>query len=224
MPNYPEVEDQAILDQWQEVVEVAARLLHVPSAIITRVDPPMIQVFRASQTEGNFYSEGQEARMAGHYCQHVIESRQPLMVSDARESEEWRNAPEIKYSAVSYFGYPVRLPSGEVFGTLCVLDRAEHHYSEDDAALLRQLCGLVEAHLALACQKRQLEAQLAEIETLRGIIPICASCKKIRNDSGFWEQVEDYFKVRSLAEFSHSLCPTCEKKYSDEVMAEDYKN
>jgi len=51
-----------------------------------------------------------------------------------------------------------------------------------------------------------------EIKTLRGIIPICAQCKKIRNDSGYWEQVEGYIADHSYAEFSHGLCPECLKK------------
>lgn len=48
-----------------------------------------------------------------------------------------------------------------------------------------------------------------EIRTLRGIVPICASCKKIRSDEGFWQSVESYVSARSYAEFSHGLCPEC---------------
>jgi PAS domain S-box-containing protein len=48
-----------------------------------------------------------------------------------------------------------------------------------------------------------------EINTLRGIIPICSSCKKIRDDKGYWHQVEVYVRDRSEAEFSHSICPEC---------------
>lgn len=54
-----------------------------------------------------------------------------------------------------------------------------------------------------------LEKSLSEVKTLRGFLPICASCKKIRNDHGFWEQVEVYIRDRSDAEFSHSICPEC---------------
>lgn len=55
-----------------------------------------------------------------------------------------------------------------------------------------------------------------EIQLLRGIIPICAYCKKIRNDTGFWEQVEDYIHKHTMLEFSHGLCPDCYKRLSDE--------
>jgi PAS domain S-box-containing protein len=57
-----------------------------------------------------------------------------------------------------------------------------------------------------------LETAIEEIKTLKGILPICASCKKIRNDKGYWEQIEAYISDHSDAEFSHSICPDCIKK------------
>jgi len=55
-----------------------------------------------------------------------------------------------------------------------------------------------------------------EIKTLRGIIPICSSCKNVRDDKGYWQQVEAYVRDRSEAEFSHSICPECfEKLYPE---------
>jgi hypothetical protein len=58
----------------------------------------------------------------------------------------------------------------------------------------------------------QLQKALSEVKTLRGFIPICASCKKIRDDKGYWNQIESYIQTHSEAEFSHSLCPECVKK------------
>jgi hypothetical protein len=51
-----------------------------------------------------------------------------------------------------------------------------------------------------------------ENKTLKGFLPICASCKKIRDDQGYWNQIESYIKARSQAEFSHSICPDCAEK------------
>jgi hypothetical protein len=58
----------------------------------------------------------------------------------------------------------------------------------------------------------ELKEALANVKTLRGLIPICASCKKIRDDKGYWSQVEVYVRDRSEAEFSHGICPDCMKK------------
>ena len=55
----------------------------------------------------------------------------------------------------------------------------------------------------------QLQQALAETKTLRGIIPICMVCKQIRNDKGFWEQVEVYVHNHTGADFSHGICPNC---------------
>jgi DNA-binding NtrC family response regulator len=59
---------------------------------------------------------------------------------------------------------------------------------------------------------RELRQALAEVKTLSGLLPICASCKKIRDDKGYWNQIEVYIRDHSQAEFSHGLCPDCAKK------------
>jgi len=56
---------------------------------------------------------------------------------------------------------------------------------------------------------QELTEALQRVKTLSGLLPICASCKKIRNDDGYWEQVETYIKRRSNAEFTHGICPDC---------------
>ncbi len=63
---------------------------------------------------------------------------------------------------------------------------------------------------------KELTAALEEIETLRGILPLCSFCKKIRNDAGYWEQVDVYIKKHTSAEISHSVCPDCIKKHYPE--------
>jgi len=63
-----------------------------------------------------------------------------------------------------------------------------------------------------------LKKTLMEIDQLRGIVPICANCKKIRNDEGYWEQVERYISSKSKAKFSHGICPDCAKKLYGEYL------
>jgi hypothetical protein len=61
--------------------------------------------------------------------------------------------------------------------------------------------------------ERELLDANKEIKQLRGILPICAHCKKIRDDNGYWSRVESYIQRHSGAQFSHSICPECAKKY-----------
>lgn len=63
----------------------------------------------------------------------------------------------------------------------------------------------------------KLSESLTKIKKLEGILPICAKCKKIRDDKGYWGQVEAYIQERSEAEFSHSICPNCAEEYHNEL-------
>lgn len=64
----------------------------------------------------------------------------------------------------------------------------------------------------------QLQKALTEVKQLSGLLPICASCKKIRDDKGYWNQIESYIRDHSGVEFSHGICPECMKKlYPDEI-------
>ena len=67
----------------------------------------------------------------------------------------------------------------------------------------------------------RLEKAYEEIKTLRGILPICASCKKIRDDEGYWEQVEVYVGKRTGVDFSHGLCPECYEKAMQDLLVKD---
>ena len=89
------------------------------------------------------------------------------------------------------------------------------------------ICGEIIARLKKTQEENTklingLQQSLREIKTLRGIIPICASCKNIRDDKGFWNKVESYLKKHSEVEFSHGICPDCARKlYPDLVESEE---
>ena len=59
----------------------------------------------------------------------------------------------------------------------------------------------------------KLQQALSELETLRGLLPICACCKKIRDDHGYWNHIESYIRKHTLADFTHTLCPECVKQF-----------
>lgn len=64
---------------------------------------------------------------------------------------------------------------------------------------------------------KDLELALSEIKTLKGILPICAACKKIRDDEGYWKQIELYISEHSGAEFTHGICPECARRLYPEA-------
>jgi|AntAceMinimDraft_9_1070365.scaffolds.fasta_scaffold44207_2 CheY-like chemotaxis protein len=69
---------------------------------------------------------------------------------------------------------------------------------------------------------RELQDALDKIKTLRGLLPICSYCKKIRNDKGYWERVEDYIEKHTDVQFSHGICKECLKKISPETYRRKY--
>ena len=64
----------------------------------------------------------------------------------------------------------------------------------------------------LETANQELQVALENVKTLSGLVPICSSCKKIRDDQGYWHQVEEYIHAHSNAQFSHGICPECFKK------------
>ncbi len=73
----------------------------------------------------------------------------------------------------------------------------------------------------LLSSNKELRKAISEIKRLRGILPICAYCKRIKDDTGYWQQVELYISEHSDADFSHSFCPECMKKLYPEFAEEE---
>ncbi len=78
--------------------------------------------------------------------------------------------------------------------------------------LLKYLSSLAAFIGEMGLRQIKLRKALDSIKTLKGLLPICSNCKKIRDDTGYWNQIEAYIKDHSEADFTHSLCPECVKK------------
>lgn len=208
-------------DEWQRIVNLLCNIAHVTSAAITHLDLPYIEVFKVSQNKDNPIYEGMKVELAEHYCEQVVKERRKVLVANATKSERWASAPELEHSLISYLGYPILLPDGRIFGTICLHDSKENPYSQEIDELLQHFRRLVESHFALTKQAKDLQDKVNEIELLKGIIPICSHCKSIRNDDGYWMEVEAFIKKHPAAAFSHGLCPTCAKKFYPDFFSSD---
>ena len=93
----------------------------------------------------------------------------------------------------------------------------QHLLVRGTSALMRRIerqRELLEANAVLVAELRQ---AMQNVQALSGLIPICAHCKKIRNDEGFWEQVESYLHFHSEAQFTHGICPDCASVMREEL-------
>lgn len=92
------------------------------------------------------------------------------------------------------------------------MERERQALQEEQALLRQQVEEREKTEKENALLIQQLQQALSKVKLLSGFLPICASCKKIRDDKGYWNQVEFYIKEHSEAEFSHGICPECAKK------------
>ncbi len=95
----------------------------------------------------------------------------------------------------------IREKTGHILGFIFICsDRTQHKQAEKEREKLIN----------------ELQEALARVKTLRGLLPICSSCKMIRDDKGYWKQLESYIRDHTEAEFTHSMCPQCaEKAYAE---------
>jgi DNA-binding response OmpR family regulator len=76
---------------------------------------------------------------------------------------------------------------------------------------------IVNLQQSLTSRISELEAALADVRRLQGLLPICSYCKKVRNEANYWQQVESYITTHSDLELSHSVCPTCLERVMREI-------
>jgi diguanylate cyclase (GGDEF)-like protein len=140
-----------LLKEWQSIVDLIARIAGVRAALIMRVQDGEIEVFVASKTKNNPYSPGNKEHLidSGLYCERVIKKGKMLSVPNASKSNEWRNNPDMRYDMKCYLGFPIKLPNGDFFGTICMLDDKENNFSQDMKDFMEKMRNLIEAYLKL---------------------------------------------------------------------------
>ena len=128
-----------------------------------------------------------------------IMDEKPLVIESSEPLEQVARQAMAR-SSEKLFDHLVVILKGQLVGTVSI------------RRLLITMSNLQKSR-ADAVEKSNLELKkaLEQIKTLRGLLPICANCKKIRDDQGYWRQIESYISTHSEAEFSHSICPDCVK-------------
>lgn len=138
-----------VIARWQSFVDAISTMASAPSAMINRLDPPDLEVFRSSIGPDNPFPAGVRMPLLGIYCEAAAKRRQMVRVTDARKNAEWADSPTAKAGIYAYLGYPLFWPDGNVFGTLCVVDTKENSWGENIERLVGVFRDAIEAHLAL---------------------------------------------------------------------------
>ena len=168
----------------------------------------------------------------------MVRTKSSLLIQTEDFDEYKDRFPMLLSTFQSGFRSIMNVPlfsKGEIIGALLLRSFKPYAYTDRDVMLAErvgfQISGAIENSQLFAERKkaeeeqekliRDLQKALSEVKTLKGIFPICASCKKIRDDKGYWNQVEVYIRDHSEAEFSHGICPECMKKLYGDILGKD---
>jgi len=151
------------------------------------------------------------------FCAHTILQTNPLIVSDAAKDPRFAHSPLVtKPPHVRFYaGFPLINPDGYALGTLCAVDRHPRRLTKGQQKAMAVLARQVMAQLEAKRVSSHLAEALRHVKTLRGLLPICAWCKRIRDDHGYWTQVDAYIRAHTHADFTHGICPECLAKQLD---------
>ncbi|EBA17707.1 GGDEF family protein [Roseobacter sp. SK209-2-6] len=154
------------LSNWQRIVDLVARLADVPASLIMKTDDPDHAVLVTADHPENPYPKGMGFQLHPRlYCQGVFDRDGELVVEDARCDPAWCDNEDLEHGMSFYIGLPLKWPDGQIFGTICVLDRQRNSRALLFREGLAQFARLVEADLALLQEvylRRALEEKLTE--------------------------------------------------------------
>jgi len=163
--------DEMVIEKWQSMIDLLTKIIDVPAGLIMKLKEDSISVFMKSNNTENLYNlEAEEKLIYGLYCETVIGTQKNLIVPDARFDPVWKESnPDIELGMVSYCGFPLNWPDGEVFGTLCVLDSKENFYSPLMIDLMDNIRKSIQTDLELLQTNQQLAENNNELRELNDI-------------------------------------------------------
>ena len=134
-----------------------------------------------------------------------------MVVEDASRDVRFANNPLVtgEPNIRFYAGAPLITRDGHALGTLCVIGDAPRTISAQETRALETLAQQAMTLLEYRRVSRDLSEALSQVKVLSGLIPICAWCKQVRDDDGYWHEVDRYIATHTGADITHGICPEC---------------
>ena len=204
------------------LVQHLARALRVPYAFVSEcADPPDTAPSRVRTLAfwlGSEFGLAVEYGLSGTPCEDVLRAGECRLYPRDLQALFPDDAPLTELAAESYMGVPLVGSSGRVLGHLAIMDRVPL----TDLPLKETVLRFFAARTAAEIERRQAELgrervvaelhrALANLKTLSGLIPVCAWCRKVRADQGYWDDLEAFVERNTDASFTHSICPDCRR-------------
>jgi len=165
------------------------RYQHIPVILLTTLTDPQDVIKGLESGADNFITKPYDKDYLFSRLTYILSNQKLRQMSGKRSSEL---GLEIFFAGTKYFITSEKMQIIDI--------------------LLATYEAVVQKNIELQRLNKELKEAYENIRVLKGLIPICSKCKKVRNDDGFWEQVEDYIGQHSEADFSHSICPDCLKE------------
>lgn len=203
-----EILDTAAEADFDDLVEVASAVFDVPIAVITLVDVER-QWFKAKVG-----LDATETPRDHAFCAHAILRDETLVVPDATDDPRFSDNPLVTAdpSIRFYAGAPLLTDDGHGLGTLCVIDskpRVETPLDPKQVRILEALSRQAVRLLEMRKANVHLADALSRVKLLAPLVPVCAWCKRVRDDDDYWSTIGAYLKRKAGVDTTHGICPSC---------------
>ncbi len=135
------------LEQWQQLLDMLVEFSGVQDALINNYQAPYLKVTKGSFNSENLFSEGDQFKVEGLYCDDVIKEKKSLEVNNAAVIKKWQNSDYMENGLIAYLGYPILWPNGEIYGTICIHDNHQRYFSDQLKKQMEFTKNLIENNL-----------------------------------------------------------------------------
>ena len=202
---------------FDDITRLASFICGTPMSLISLVDSDR-QWFKSKVG-----LEATETSREYAFCAHTILESKVMVVEDALEDPRFSTNPLVMGdpNIRFYAGAPLAGMDGHRLGSLCVIDRQPRKLGVEQLDALETLSNLVVTTMELRCVSSDLAEAVASVKSLRRLLPICSWCKGIRNENGYWQEVEEYIREHTDTKFSYGICAECARKHFEEAVVSD---
>ncbi|MGM0379684.1 MAG: HD domain-containing phosphohydrolase, partial [Bacillota bacterium] len=153
-----------IQNKWQNILNLLVDISKSSNALITRKDSTFFNIIKSSNNTKNTFKEGKKVNLSKLYCNDVVENNKKLIIEDALKNQRWKNYFDYNSGYIAYLGYPLKWPSGKIFGTLSIRYKHLHKFSEDTIKIMKVFKEHIESHLSIIDKNIKIKKEYNKIE------------------------------------------------------------
>jgi len=147
-------------ESWERIINILGEVFNTEVSLINHVEDFELEILKMNESDNNLFKENKVYDLASVYCEKTVNDEKMVEINNATKTERWEDYKAIDYGLISYLGYPIFNPQGEVVGTICVEDKKERYFKETEKKLLLQFKEVIENQLRQIDLTKKLEDNL----------------------------------------------------------------